>query len=141
MRARVKWIEGAAFMGEADSGHGLIIDGSPDIGGRNLGVRPMEMVLTGLCGCTAMDVISILRKQRQAVTDCVISAEAERADSPPKVFTRIHLTYRVTGHNLRREGVERAVALSAEKYCSVSQMLLATVAITHSIEVEEAAVG
>lgn len=138
MRARVKWIEGVAWMAEADSGHGLIIDGSPAIGGRNLGPRPMELVLAGLGGCTAMDVIEILRKQRQDVTDCVIEVDAERAETVPKVFTRIQLHYIVTGRGLKPAAVERAVKLSAEKYCSVSAMLQSTASIDHSFEVNEA---
>jgi putative redox protein len=138
MRARVKWIEGVAWMAEADSGHGLVIDGSPAIGGRNLGPRPMELVLAGLGGCTAMDVIEILRKQRQDVTDCVIEVEAERAETVPKVFTRIHLHYTVTGRALKPAAVERAVKLSAEKYCSVSAMLQSTASIDHGWTVVEA---
>lgn len=137
MKARVKLIEGVAWLAEGDSGHGVVIDGSPDIGGRNLGPRPMELVLQGLCGCTGMDVISILRKQRQDVVDVIIEAEAERAPSPPKVFTRIHLIYRVLGRGLRRDAVERAVRLSADKYCSVSQMLRPGVDITDSVEIVE----
>ncbi|MCB9535020.1 MAG: OsmC family protein [Myxococcales bacterium] len=138
MRARVKWIEGVAWMAEADSGHGLVIDGSPAIGGRNLGPRPMELVLAGLGGCTAMDVIEILRKQRQDVTDCVIDVEAERAETVPKVFTRIQLHYTVTGRALKPAAVERAVKLSAEKYCSVSAMLQSTASIDHAWTVVEA---
>ncbi len=139
MRARVKWIEGVAWLAEADSGHGLIIDGSPAIGGRNLGPRPMELVLAGLGGCTAMDVIEILRKQRQDVTDCVIEVDAERAETVPKVFTRIHLHYTVTGRALKPAAVERAVTLSAEKYCSVSAMLQSTASIHHTWSVVDAA--
>jgi len=141
LRARIKWVEGAAWTAESDSGHGLVVDGSPDIGGRNLGPRPMELVLMGLGSCSAMDVISILRKARQAVTDCVITLDAERADTIPKVFTRIEMHYTVTGHDLDPAVVARAVNLSADKYCSVSRMLKPTVEITHHFEVLPAASG
>ncbi|MDD3608638.1 MAG: OsmC family protein [Halothiobacillaceae bacterium] len=131
MKARVKWVDGMAFMGETESGHALIMDGAADIGGRNLGPRPTEMVLLGLGGCTAIDVIFILKKARQPVEDCWIEIEAERADSVPKVFTRIHLRYVVKGGALDPKQVERAVKLSAEKYCSVSHMLNKSAEITH----------
>lgn len=139
MKARIKLIEGVAWMAEAESGHGLVIDGAPSIGGRNLGPRPMELVLQGLISCSGMDVISILRKQRQDVVDVVVEAEAERAEDPPRVFTRIALTYRVIGRNLRPKAVERAVRLSADTYCSVSKMLSATVEITDRIEIVDLA--
>lgn len=135
VKAKLTWVNDVAFMAEADSGHGMIIDGSPDIGGRNLGPRPMELVLMGLASCSAMDVMSILKKARQNVTDCTITAEAERADSIPKVFTKIHLVYRVVGTDLRVPTVERAVKLSMETYCSVSKMLAHTAEITHAIEI------
>lgn len=135
MNARIKLVEGVAWMAEADSGHGLVIDGSPEIGGRNLGPRPMELVLLGLAGCTGMDVVSILRKGRHAVDDCTIEVKAQRADDVPRVFTTIHVHYVVKGQALKEAAVERAVKLSAEKYCSVSKMLGATVAITHDFEV------
>ncbi|MHB1230384.1 MAG: OsmC family protein [Halothiobacillus sp.] len=136
MKARVKWVEGMAFMAESDSGHGIMLDGSPDIGGRNLGVRPMEMVLMGLGGCTAIDVMVILGKQRQPVEDCWIELNADRADvAAPKVFTKIHLHYVVKGTGLDPKQVERAVKLSAEKYCSVSAMLKDSVAISYDFEV------
>ena len=125
-------------MAEADSGHGQIIDGSPEIGGRNLGARPMELVLMGLASCSAMDVMSILKKARQDVTDCVITADAERAETIPKVFTKIHVVYRVTGHALKPAAVERAVTLSMQTYCSVSKMLAQTAEITHAIELVNA---
>lgn len=131
VKARIKLVEGVAWTATADSGHALVVDGSPEIGGQNLGPRPMELVLMGLGSCSAMDVITILRKSRQDVTDCAIELEAERADTVPKVFTRIHVRYVVTGRSLSPERVQRAVELSAEKYCSVSMMLKATVAITH----------
>jgi putative redox protein len=136
MKARVKWVEGMAFMAESDSGHGVMIDGSPDIGGRNLGARPMEMVLMGLGGCTAIDVMVILGKQRQPVEDCWIELDAERSDvAAPKVFTKIHLHYVVKGTGLDPKQVERAVKLSADKYCSVSAMLKDKVEITYDFEV------
>lgn len=138
MKARIKLIEGAAWMVEMGDGHTIVVDGSPAIGGRDLGPRPMALVLAALGSCTAMDVISILRKARQAVTDCVIEVEGQRADAVPAVFTDIHLRYVVTGHGLKASAVERAVTLSAEKYCSVSKMLAPTVAITHAFEVHEA---
>lgn len=138
MHARVKLIEGVSWLATADSGHGLVLDGSPDIGGKNLGPRPMELILQGLAGCTAMDVIHILRKARQAVTDCEIEVKAQRAESIPRVFTRIELRYIFTGHNLDPARVEHAVRLSSETYCSVSKMLEASVQIEHSIEIREA---
>lgn len=136
MKARVKWIEGMSFLAESDSGHGVVLDGSPDIGGRNIGVRPMEMVLMGLGGCTAIDVMVILGKQRQPVEDCWIELSAERAEvKAPKVFTRIHVHYVVKGGGLDPKQVERAVNLSAEKYCSVSAMLKSSVEISHDFEI------
>lgn len=138
MRAKLTWVDGVAFMAEADSGHGQIIDGSPEIGGRNLGPRPMELVLMGLASCSAMDVMSILKKARQAVTDCVITADAERAETIPKVFTKIHLVYTVTGKGLKPAVVERAVKLSMQTYCSVSKMLASTAEITHAIALVDA---
>ena len=130
MDVEVKLVEGVTWLVSGPSGHGVVIDGSPEIGGRNLGMRPMEMVLAGLGGCTAMDVISILRKQRQAVTDCRIEVKAERADTIPKVFTRVHLHYKVFGHALRESAVSRAIQLSMDTYCSVSKMLKSTAEIT-----------
>lgn len=138
MKARVKWVDGMAFMAEADSGHALVIDGAPEIGGRNAGPRPMEMVLMGLGGCTAIDVMMILGKQRQPVEDCWIELSAERADvKAPRVFTTIHTHYVVVGTGLDPKKVERAVNLSAEKYCSVSAMLRDSVELTHDFELRE----
>ncbi|MFI9651902.1 OsmC family protein [Guyparkeria halopsychrophila] len=138
MKARVKWVDGMAFMAEADSGHGLVMDGAPEIGGRNAGPRPMEMVLMGLGGCTAIDVMMILGKQRQPVEDCWIELSAERAEvKAPKVFTHIHTRYVVVGKGLDPNKVERAVNLSADKYCSVSAMLRDSVELTHDFEVRE----
>jgi len=135
MKARIKWIENVAFVGESGSGHAIVMDGAPDGGGRNLGPRPMEMVLLGLGGCTAYDVIAILRKARQAVEDCVIEVEAQRAETVPKVFTAIHVHYVVSGRDLDEKHVARAVSLSADKYCSVSRMLAETAEITHDYEI------
>lgn len=137
-KARVKWIEGMAMMAQSPSGHAVVMDGPPDSGGQNLGPRPMEMVLLGLGGCTAVDVIHILKKARQVITDCDIELEAERAEQPPKVFTRIHMHYIVTGKGLQEEQVKRAIQLSAEKYCSASAMLGKTADITHDFEIREA---
>lgn len=138
MQARVKWIEDAAWVGETGSGHGIVIDGPPDIGGRNLGVRPMELILLGVGSCSAMDVIHILKKARQPVDDVVIELKGERADTDPKVFTDIHLHFKVIGEGLSERQVARAVQLSAEKYCSASIMLQASVNITHSHEINAA---
>ena len=137
MDLSVKLIEDVCWMASSDSGHGIVLDGSPDIGGKNLGMRPMELVLAGLGGCTAMDVISILRKQRQKVEDCTIDVAAQRAESIPKVFTHITLTYRVKGRDLNVQGIKRAVELSAKTYCSVSQMLGATVQFKYLIEITD----
>ena len=137
MQARIKWSENAAFIGETGSGHAIVIDGPQEIGGRNLGPRPMETVLIGAGGCTAYDVVHILKKSRAAVTDCVVEIEADRADEDPKVFTRIHFHFVVTGKGLKPQQVERAVHLSAEKYCSASIMLGKTASITHDFEIRE----
>jgi putative redox protein len=138
MKARIKWIEGVAMLGESGSGHAVIMDGPPEHGGRNLGVRPMEMLLIGMGGCTAFDVLHILRRQRQEVTDCVVELEAERAAEDPKVFTRIQAHFVVTGRGLSERQVERAITLSAEKYCSASIMLGATATVTHDFEIRQA---
>jgi len=134
MKARVRWVEDMTFIGEAASGHAVVMDGPPELGGHNLGSRPMEMVLLGLGGCTAIDVLSILRKARQAVSDCVVEIDAERAESEPKVYTRIHVHFIVSGADLNEQHVKRAVNLSAEKYCSVSIMLSKTAQMTHTYE-------
>ena len=135
MKARVKWVEGVTMVGESGSGHAVIMDGPPEYGGRNLGVRPMEMMLIGMGGCTEFDVLLILRKARQAVTDCVLELTAERAETDPKVFTRIHAHFVVSGRDLNEKQVARAISLSAEKYCSASIMLGATAEITHDFEI------
>jgi len=132
MKARIKWVDGMMFVGESGSGHAVVMDGAPEYGGRNLGIRPMEMLLIGLGGCTAFDVVQILKKGRQEVSDCEVEVSAERAETDPKVFTRIHVDYRVTGRNLAPAKVERAIELSKEKYCSASIMLGAVAEITHS---------
>jgi putative redox protein len=135
MKARVKWVEGMSFLAEAGSGHAIVLDGAPEYGGRNVGIRPMEMLLMGLAGCTAFDVVNILRRWREPVTDCVVEVDADRAGEDPKVFTAIRVLYRVSGRGLSRQKVERAVSLSKEKYCSASIMLGATADITATVEV------
>ena len=137
MKVRVKWVEDVCFMGETESSHAVIMDGSPEIGGRNLGMRPMEMLLVSMGGCSSIDVVTILKKSRQAITNCVAEITAERADEIPKVFTKIHVHYVVTGKGLNPVQVERAVNLSAEKYCSASIMLGKAATITHDFEVVE----
>nr|VFK61965.1 MAG: putative redox protein [Candidatus Kentron sp. TUN] len=139
MKARVKWVEQATFLGESGSRHTIVMDGAPEVGGRNIGVRPMEAILIGLGGCTAFDVVSILRKARQPIDDCVVDIKAERAENPPKVFTRIHIHYRVIGHGISERRVERAIALSTEKYCSATIMLGKAAEITHDYEIIEKA--
>lgn len=141
MKARVKWVEAATFLGESGSGHAVVMDGPPEGGGRDLGIRPMEMLLIGMGGCTAYDVVHILRKARQPVTDCVVELDAERAASEPKVFTRIHVHFVVTGNELSEKQVARAVELSAEKYCSASIMLGKVAEITHDFELRAAEVA
>ena len=138
MKARIKLIEGVCFAGETGSGHAVVMDGPPDSGGRNLGPRPMEMLLLGLGGCTSFDVVHILRKARQDIRDCVAEVEAQRAETDPKVFTRIHVHFVVTGKNLDPKRVDQAIRLSAEKYCSASIMLGKTAQITHDFEVRDA---
>jgi len=137
MKARIKWVQDATFLGESGSGHAVVMDGPPDHGGRNLGVRPMEMLLLGMGGCTAFDVVSILKKSRQLITDCVAEVEAERSDQEPKIFTTIHVHFIVTGKELTEKRVARAVELSAQKYCSASIMLGKTATITHDFEIRE----
>ena len=135
MKTTIKWTGDAGFTAESESGHVVTMDGSPQHGGRNCGPRPMEMVLMGMGGCTAFDVVHILRKGRQEITDCVAHIDAERADQDPKVFTRIHVHFVVSGKNLNPAQVGRAIALSAEKYCSASIMLGKTAVITHDFEI------
>jgi putative redox protein len=137
MKVRVKWVEDVCFLAETESGHALVMDGAREGGGRNLGARPMETVLAGTGGCTAYDVMTILRKARQPVKHCEVRIEADRAAEDPQVFTRIHFHFIVTGSGVRKEHVERAIHLSAEKYCSASIMLGKTAAITHDFEIVE----
>lgn len=138
MKARVKWVEDVTFIGESDSGHAVVMDGAPEAGGRNIGMRPMELLLIGMGGCSSFDVVTILKKARQPITDCVAEITAERADTVPKVFTKIHMHYIVTGNSLAPNQVERAINLSVEKYCSASLMLGKTAEITHDYEIKEA---
>ncbi|MCZ6897108.1 MAG: OsmC family protein [Betaproteobacteria bacterium] len=135
MKMRIKWNDIVSFQGETENGHTVLMDGAPEVGGRNLGLRPMEMVLMGAGGCTASDVVMILKKSRQNIIDCMVEIEAERAMDDPKVFTRIHYHFILTGKNLKPQQVERAINLSAEKYCSASIMLGKTAEITHDFEI------
>ena len=135
MKCRIKWLDHMSFVGESGSGHSVVMDGAADAGGRNLGVRPMEMLLLGLGACTAFDVVSILHKSRQQMVDCEVEIEAERAPEIPKVFTSIHIHFIITGRDLDPNKVAKAVDLSADKYCSASRMLEKTAAITHDFEI------
>lgn len=137
MKARIQLVEGMTFVAESGSGHAVVVDAAPDVGGRNLGARPMELVLMGTGACSAIDVVHILRKARQEVHGCVVDLESERAPEDPKVFTRIHLRYVVTGKGLAASQVERAIKLSKEKYCSATIMLAKTAEITWDYEVRE----
>ncbi len=137
MKARIKWVEEVMFVGESGSGHSLVIDGPPEHGGRNMGIRPMELLLQGLGGCTAFDVMMILKKARQPVQDCVVELEAQRAETEPKVFTKIHIHFVVTGAGVSEKHLQRAIKLSAEKYCSASIMLGQVAEITHDYELRE----
>lgn len=135
MKARVQWLDGRAFVGESGSGHAVVMDGAPESGGRNIGIRPMEMLLIGMGGCTAFDVVMILERMREKVTGVDIALEAERAKEDPKVFTAVKLIFKVTGRGLKRANVERAVNLSAEKYCSATIMIAKTAKVEHAIEI------
>lgn len=135
MDTRVKWLDNMSFVGESPSGHSVVMDGPPEAGGRNLGIRPMEMLLLGLGGCSSFDIVSMLKKGKQDLVDCEVEISAERADSEPKVFTKIHLHFVISGNKLSEKRVARAVELSAEKYCSASIMLGKTAKITHDFEV------
>ena len=135
MKATIKWSGGVSFTGIADSGHTVIMDGAPESGGQNKGARPMELVLIGMGGCTAFDVVHILRKSRQEIAGCVAEVEAQRAATDPKVFTHIHIHFVVSGLDLDPKKVEHAIELSANKYCSASIMLGKTAKITHDIEI------
>jgi putative redox protein len=138
MQVTVKWVDGVMFVGETGSGHAVVMDGPPDHGGRNIGMRPMEMLLLGVGGCSSFDVVQILQKGRNDIVKCVAEVTAERVDAIPSVFSKIHLHFIVSGHELKPAAVERAVKLSAEKYCSASIMLSKAVDITHDFEVIEA---
>lgn len=135
MKVTVKWLDEMTFVGETDSGHAVVMDAAPDVGGHNLGARPMEMLLLGTGGCSSIDVIHILKKARQAVSDCRCEVSAERAASDPKVFTKIHLHFVVSGQNLSENHVRRAVELSAQKYCSASIMFAQIAEVGHSYEI------
>lgn len=137
MQARIKWKDEASFLAESGSGHAVLMDGPPEAGGKNLGPRPMEMLLMGTGGCAAFDVVLILKKSRQDIRNCVVEIEAERAAQEPKVFTRIHFHFILTGKKLNPQQVERAITLSAEKYCSASIMLGKTAEMTHDFEIVE----
>ena len=135
LKATIKWLGNVAFSGETDSGHAVVMDASPDAGGQNLGPRPMETVLLGTGACSAYDVVHILKKSREPITDCVVELRAERALTNPKVFTSIHFHFIVTGDGLNADKVERAIKLSAEVYCSASAMLAKTAQVTHDFEI------
>jgi len=137
MEARIKWVENAEFVGETGSGHAVVIDGPAEIGGRNLGPRPMELMLLAVGSCSAVDIVHILKKARQPVSGCEVAVSGERAETDPKVFTKIHLHFVVTGKGLSENQVRRAVELSAEKYCSASIMLRQAAQVTHGFEVRE----
>ena len=136
MKAKITWMNHRTFVAESGSGHAIVIDGAPENGGRNLGVRPMEMMLMGLGSCTAFDVVMILEKSREKVTACEVSLESERATEDPKVFTKVKMIYRLKGENLKVTAVERAIKLSADKYCSASKMFEKTATIEHEWIVE-----
>jgi len=137
MNISVNWVDGMLMVGKSHSGHSITMDGPPEIGGENLGVRPMEMLLLGVAGCTMIDVVTTLKKMRQDLTNCETKLSAERADEHPKVFTDIHIQFIVKGQDLDPKKVEKAITLSAEKYCSASIMLGETVSITHDFEIVE----
>lgn len=138
MECNVRWLDGGmSFVAETGSGHLVTMDGAPEAGGRNLAPRPMELLLAGTGGCTAFDVVMILKKGRHQVTGCDVALKAERAETDPKVFTRVHFHYRVAGKGLKPEVVARAIDLSKEKYCSASVILGKTAEITHDFEIVE----
>lgn len=139
MECTIKWAGNAQFIAETGSGHAIVMEGAADLGGNNRAPRPMEMILAGAGGCTAYDVVLILKRGRHAVTGCEVKMLAERAETDPKVFTKIHYHYVVSGRNLKTEVVERAIKLSADKYCSASFMLGKTAEITHDFEIQDSA--
>ncbi len=137
MNISVKWIDGMLMVGQSDSGHAIVMDGPPEIGGENLGVRPMEMLLLGMTGCTIIDVVSTLKKMREDVVDCQTQVSADRSEEYPKVFTNIHVHFVLRGKQLNPLKVDKAIKLSAEKYCSASIMIGKTAIITHDYEIIE----
>ena len=137
MNVKVKWIDGMMMVGESGSGHAVVMDGPPDAGGNNMGIRPMEMLLIGMAGCTTVDVVSTLKKMREKIDDCFAEINAERADDHPKVFTNIHIHFVVKGADLKPAKVEKAISLSADKYCSASIMMAKTAHVTHDFEIVE----
>ena len=137
MNTTVKWIDGMMMVGESASGHAIVMDGPEDLGGKNLGIRPMEMLLLGMGGCTTIDVVSTLKKMREEVRDCHVEISSQRADEHPKVFTKIHLNFIINGSNLDEKKVEKAISLSADKYCSASIMLGKVADITHDFTINE----
>ncbi|HAD99663.1 MAG TPA: OsmC family protein [Gammaproteobacteria bacterium] len=137
MNTTVRWIDGMMMVGESASGHAVVMDGPENLGGKNLGIRPMEMLLLGMGGCTTIDVMSMLKKMREEVRDCRAEISAERADDHPKVFTKIHIHFVVEGVNLDEKKVGKAIGLSADKYCSASIMLGKTATVTHDFEIHE----
>ncbi len=139
MKARIKWNEQVSFVAESGSGHAILIDGAPEHGGRNLGIRPMEAVLMGLGSCSAFDVVQILKKSRQSISDCVVELDAQRADSIPAVFTHIHMTFVIRGRDLKPASIARAVELSVDKYCSATAMLRPGVDIRYEWRIEDEA--
>ena len=137
MKAKIKWMQDVSFKGSSDSGHEVILDGPKELGGKDLGMRPMEMMLIGMGGCTSFDVVTILKRSRQQITGCIAEIEATRADEIPKVFTSIHIHFLIKGIDLQEKAVERAIELSANKYCSASIMLGKSVKITHDFVISE----
>ena len=135
MNVKVKWIDGMMMVGESGSGHAVVMDGPPDVGGNNLGIRPMEMLLIGMAGCTTVDVVSTLKKMRENIDDCIAEVSAERANEHPKVFTSIHIHFVVKGSDLNPQKVKKAISLSADKYCSASIMMAKTASVTHDFEI------
>jgi putative redox protein len=135
MKSRVKWLDNMSFVGESASGHSVVMDGPAEAGGRDLGIRPMEMLLLGLGGCSSFDVVSILKKGQQNIHNCEVEISATRADSEPRVFTDIHLHFIIEGENINEAKVARAINLSAEKYCSASIMLAKTAKVTYDYEI------
>ena len=140
MKARVKWIEDVQFIGESGTGHSLIMDGPEERGGHGTGMRPMELLLLGLGGCTSFDVVEMLKKSRQNIDDCVVEVSAERSEKVPKIFTHIHVHFIITGDNIKESQVKRAIELSAEKYCSASLMLGKAAKITHDYGIIDAGI-